>query len=147
MIMSYLDLPHISEYILTFKLTEFSILSILDYPYLIYIVKKKNMELFRLNEILEELNMSKEYLAQKVGLSRTNMYNYLSSSNTTINVLNKIAEVVRLPVSELFVKEEKQINGYVEFDGYIHKISSEADFRVVIDYFNNYFSKNNKNKK
>ncbi len=104
------------------------------------------MELFRLNEILEELDMSKDELAQGIGLSRTNMYNYLSNENTTIKVLNKIAKEVRLPIAELFKKEDKSIIGYIEFNNFIYKVCSPEDFEVIIEEFNNFFSKNNTKK-
>ena len=104
------------------------------------------MELFRIDEILRELNVSKEQLAQEIGLSRTNMYNYLSNTNTTITVLNKIAKQVGLPVSELFKKEDATITGYVEFNNFIYKICSPADFELVIEDFKDFFSKNNQEK-
>lgn len=104
------------------------------------------MELFRLEEILEELNMTKNELAQEIGLSRTNLYNYLSPENNTIKVLNKIANQVRLPVSELFKKEGATITGYVEFNNFIYKICSSSDFELVIEDFKDFFSKNNQEK-
>lgn len=99
------------------------------------------MNQFRLDEILEELNMSKQQLADNIGLSRTNMYNYLSNDNSTINVLNKIAKEVRLPVSELFKKQEELITGYVEFNNFIYKICSKDDFEVLIEEFKKHFAK------
>ena len=101
------------------------------------------MNQFRLDEILEELNMSKQQLAEKVGLSRTNLYNYLSPENSTIKVLDKISKEVRLPISELFNKDDLPITGYIEFNNFIYKICSPADFEVVIEDFKNIFSKNN----
>ena len=104
------------------------------------------MEIFRIDEILEELNMNKQQLAENVGISRTNLYNYLSPENSTLKVLNKIAKEVRLPVYELFNKEQKTIVGYVEFNNFIYKICSPADFELVIEDFNKFFSKNNQTK-
>ena len=101
------------------------------------------MNQFRIDEILEELQMSKQQLADKVGISRTNLYNYLSNENTTIKVLDKISKTVRLPISELFNKEEKSIIGYIEFNNFIYKISSPADFELVIEDYKKFFSKNN----
>ena len=119
----------------------------MDFEYLIYNSKKTiNMELFRLDEILEELNISKQQLADSVGLSRTNLYNYLSNENATIKILDKISKTVRLPIAELFNKEGKSIIGYVEFNNFIYKISSPADFELVIEDFKKYFSKNNPKK-
>lgn len=105
------------------------------------------MELFRIDEILEELSMNKQQLADSVGISRTNLYNYLSPENTTIKVLNKIAKELRLPVYELFNKDEKTIVGYVEFNNYIYKICSPEDFELVIEEFRKYFFSKNNNKK
>lgn len=104
------------------------------------------MELFRIDEILEELNMNKQQLAENVGISRTNLYNYLSPENSTIKILNKIAKELRLPVYELFNKDEKTIVGYVEFNNYIYKIYSPEDFELVIEDFKEFFSKNNNKK-
>lgn len=119
----------------------------MDFEYLIYNRKKTiNMELFRLDEILEELNMSKQQLAEKVGLSRTNLYNYLSNENATIKILDKISKTVRLPIAELFNKDEKSIIGYIEFNNFIYKISSAADFELAIEDFKRFFSKNNPKK-
>ena len=101
------------------------------------------MNQFRIDEILDELQMSKQQLADKVGISRTNLYNYLSNENTTIKVLDKISKTVRLPISELFNKEGKSIIGYIEFNNFIYKISSPADFELVIEDFKKFFSKNN----
>ncbi len=115
----------------------------MDFEYLIYNRKKTIMNQFRIDEILEELQMSKQQLADKVGISRTNLYNYLSNENTTIKVLDKISKTVRLPISELFNKEEKSIIGYVEFNNFIYKISSPTDFELVIEDFKKFFSKNN----
>jgi len=105
------------------------------------------MELFRLDEILDELQMSKQQLADSVGLSRTNLYNYLSNENATIKILDKISKTVRLPISELFNKEEKSIIGYVEFNNFIYKISSQEDFELVVEDYKKYFSKKNPTKK
>jgi len=105
------------------------------------------MEIFRIDEILDELNMSKQKLAENVGISRTNLYNYLSTENSTLKVLNKIAKELRLPVYELFKKDEKTIVGYVEFNNFIYKICSPEDFEVVIEDFKKYFYlKNNQTK-
>lgn len=100
------------------------------------------MEIFRIDEILEELNMNKQQLADSVGISRTNLYNYLSPENSTLKVLNKIAKELRLPVYELFNKDKKTIVGYVEFNNFIYKICSPADFELVIEDFKEFFSKN-----
>jgi transcriptional regulator with XRE-family HTH domain len=91
--------------------------------------------------------ISQQNLSDSVGLSRTNLYNYLSPENTTIKMLDKISKTVRLPIAELFNKEEKSIIGYVEFNNFIYKISSPADFELVIEDFKKYFSKNNPTKK
>ena len=104
------------------------------------------MNQFRIDEILDELQMSKQQLADSVGLSRTNLYNYLSNENATIKILDKISKTVRLPISELFNKEEKSIIGYIEFNEFIYKVSSKEDFEMVIEDFKKFFSKNNPKK-
>ena len=105
------------------------------------------MELFRIKELLNEFeNYSFEDLARHVGVSRTNLYNYLSSSNQTINILQKVSKELRVDIRELFKSNnnEKEILGFLLMDDFIYYIKNEQDFIDVIDRFTE--SKSDKNK-
>lgn len=105
------------------------------------------MELFRIKELLNEFeNYSFEDLAKNVGVSRTNLYYYISTSNPTINMLQKISKELRVDISELFNKQvkEKEILGFLLMDDFIYYIKNEEDFQNVIDRFTDSNSDKNK---
>lgn len=105
------------------------------------------MELLRIKELLNEFeNYSFEDLAKNVGVSRTNLYNYISPNNPTINMLQKISKELRVDMRELFKSNdnEKEILGFLLMDEFIYYIKSEEDFKDVIDRFTE--SKSDKNK-
>lgn len=104
------------------------------------------MELFRIKEILNQFdNYSIEDLANSVGVSRTNLYNYLSTNNQTINMLQKISKELRVDIRELFKsnENEKEILGFLLMDDFIYYVKNEQDFIDVIDRFTE--SKSDKN--
>lgn len=106
------------------------------------------MELFRIKELLNEFeNYSFEDLAKNVGVSRTNLYNYISPNNPTINVLQKVSKELRVDIRELFKSNnnEKEILGFLLMDDFIYYIKNEQDFIDVIDRFTESNSDKNKN--
>ena len=108
------------------------------------------MELFRIKELLNEFdNYSFEDLAKNVGVSRTNLYNYLSSNNQTINILQKVSKELRVDIRELFKsnENEKEILGFLLMDDFIYYIKNEQDFIDVIDRFTEFKSDKNKSNK
>lgn len=105
------------------------------------------MELFKIKELLKEFeNYSIEDLARNVGVSRTNLYNYLSTNNQTINILQKVSKELRVDIRDLFKSNdnEKEIIGFLLMDDFIYYIKNEQDFINVIDRFTE--SKSDKNK-
>ena len=106
------------------------------------------MELFRIKDLLNEFeNYSFEDLAKNVGVSRTNLYNYLSTNNQTINMLQKISKELRVDIRDLFKSNdnEKEILGFVLMDDFIYYIKNEQDFIDVIDRFTESKSDKSKN--
>ena len=105
------------------------------------------MEIFKIKELLKEFeNYSIEDLARNVGVSRTNLYNYLSTNNQTINILQKVSKELRVDIRDLFKSNdnEKEIIGFLLMDDFIYYIKNEQDFINVIDRFTE--SKSDKNK-
>jgi len=105
------------------------------------------MELFKIKELLKEFeNYSIEDLARNVGVSRTNLYNYLSTNNQTINILQKVSKELRVDIRDLFKSNdnEKEILGFLLMDDFIYYIKNEQDFINVIERFTE--SKSDKNK-
>jgi transcriptional regulator with XRE-family HTH domain len=66
--------------------------------------KKKNMEILRLKEIMNQKGVSREELANKVGVSMTTISNINSEKNLpTISLLLQIAEALDVDIREMFV--------------------------------------------
>lgn len=62
------------------------------------------MEILRLKELMSQKGMSREKLANKVGVSMTTISNISSEKNLpTINLLLQIAEVLDVDIREMFI--------------------------------------------
>jgi transcriptional regulator with XRE-family HTH domain len=67
-------------------------------------VKNINMEILRLKELMAQKGMSREELANKVGVSMTTISNINSEKNLpTIHLLLQIAEALGVDIREMFV--------------------------------------------
>lgn len=107
------------------------------------------MELFRIKELLKKFeNYSIKDLARDVGVSRTNLYNYLSTQNQTIKILQKLSKELRVSVRDLFKSQndENEIIGFLLMDDYIYYIKNEQNFIDFIDRFNEQKTDKNKEK-
>jgi len=63
--------------------------------------------IFRLREILKEKGFTIAQFAERVGISQSNLSNYMSGKiSPTLDTLSKIADALDIEISELFRKEE-----------------------------------------
>ncbi|WP_243349354.1 helix-turn-helix domain-containing protein [Parabacteroides sp. FAFU027] len=94
---------------------------------------------FRIDELLHQKDMNMTQLADKIGLSRTNLYNYLSINNYTIAILDKIANQLNVNVGDLF-KSPKKIVGLIYFNDGMYLIEDNDDFEYVQNEWNDYLN-------
>lgn len=99
------------------------------------------MEMFRINELLEERGMTFSQLSDEIGIGRTNLYNYISETNSTIVVLKKIADCLGVSVGDLFNKQEPLVKGYLELGNKIYCINSDEDLLQYQQILNDYLKK------
>ena len=99
------------------------------------------MELFKLNELLEEREMTFSQLSEQIGVGRTNLYNYISETNSTIVVLKKISDCLGISIGELFNKEEPIVRGYLELGDRVYVIDSPEDLTLYQQILNDYLKK------
>lgn len=59
------------------------------------------MTQLRIKELLKKRGLTQQELADKLGISRVGL-NKAITGNTTINTLEKIADALNVPISELF---------------------------------------------
>ena len=70
--------------------------------------KKNEMEVLRLKELMNQKGISREELANKVGVSMTTISNINSEKNLpTISLLLQIAEALNVDIREMFVQTKK----------------------------------------
>ena len=62
----------------------------------------------RIKEILKEKGLTQKFLADALGVS-TNSISMTLSGNPTLGTLQKIAEALGVPLSELFAEREKGV--------------------------------------
>lgn len=107
------------------------------------------MELFTINEHLKKFdNFSMKDLAKSVGVSRTNLYHYLSTNNPTIKILKKISQELKVGIKDLFKSKqnEPEIQGFLLMNDFIYHIKNKQDFIGVIAKFTELKSDKNKEK-
>lgn len=60
----------------------------------------------RIKEVIKEKGMTITELADKMGINRVNLSNMVNG-NPTVETLNKIADALEVPVTELFEQPKK----------------------------------------
>ena len=91
------------------------------------------MEKFRIKQLLKERHMTFQQLADQLGVHRVSLSSSLSG-NPTLSRLEDISGVLGVEVPDLFVKTgEGAVNGYLEHDGQITKISTIADIDAFLE--------------
>lgn len=104
------------------------------------------MTLDDIKVLLDEAGMTFNELAEKMGKERSVVYKTIQNGNPTLSFLIKLSDalgksiddIVKLPERKSEHEEETkqrmiQINGFVEANGHIHKLSSIDDLKRVID--------------
>lgn len=87
------------------------------------------MEL-RIKELCKEKGLRMSDVAEKMGINQANLTSSLNG-NPTLTRLKDVAKVLGVEVYELFVKPSElggKLNGYVEINGEVTKLSSEDDW-------------------
>lgn len=88
----------------------------------------------RLKEILEEKNMTLTDLAEKTGIEKGNLSAISNNKkNPTIETLKKIADALKVKLSDLFEKKESDIIGFLRVHGYLRQVSSLEDLKQLVE--------------
>ena len=87
----------------------------------------------RINEVCKEKGVKIMDLSTMIGVSQTNTSNIINGKvNPSLETLEKIASALNVRITELF-EEPTNINGYIELDGTIHKVSSKEDIKKLAE--------------
>ena len=84
---------------------------------------------FRILELCKEAGINQTELADKIGLSRVGLSKAING-NPTISTLEKIADALGVPVTELFEKSNTgDIVGCVKVGDTVHEVKSAEDVK------------------
>lgn len=84
---------------------------------------------FRILELCKEAGINQTELADKIGLSRVGLSKAING-NPTISTLEKIADALGVPVTELFEKSNTgDIVGFVKVGDIVHEVKSVEDVK------------------
>ena len=82
-------------------------------------------------DICKQAGITQKELAERLGLSAVGLSKAING-NPTKDTLEKIANALNVRITELF-EEPTNINGYIELDGTIHKVSSKEDIKKLAE--------------
>ena len=85
----------------------------------------------RILDICKQEGITQKELAERIGLSAVGLSKAING-NPTKDTLEKIANALNVRITELF-EEPTNINGYIELDGTIHKVSSKEDIKKLAE--------------
>ena len=85
----------------------------------------------RISDICKQAGITQKELAERIGLSAVGLSKAING-NPTKDTLEKIANALNVRITELF-EEPTNINGYIELDGTIHKVSSKEDIKKLAE--------------
>ena len=88
---------------------------------------------FRILELCKEAGINQTELADKIGLSRVGLSKAING-NPTISTLEKIADALGVPVTELFEKSNTgDIVGFVKVGDIVHEVKSVEDVKNLAE--------------
>lgn len=93
----------------------------------------------RIREILREKGITVSQFAIELGIKRQNVYTVFK--NPSWHRLQQCSEILNLPISELFDKENSEIIGFVKFKGTIYQINDLQSFQNLINVVNSTVNK------
>ena len=85
----------------------------------------------RILDICKQAGITQKELAERIGLSAVGLSKAING-NPTKDTLEKIASALNVRITELF-EEPTNINGYIELDGTVHKVTSKEDIKKLAE--------------
>ena len=88
----------------------------------------------RIKEILQEQKMTVSVLADTIGITRANMSNIVNGKTSPkMETLKKIADALKVNLSDLFEKKESDIIGFLRVHGYLKQVTSLEDLKQLVE--------------
>lgn len=74
----------------------------MNYTYICVLLKSYKTMSLRIDEVLEQKKVSVAELARMTGVERSTMYTTIKRGNPTFETLEKIAQALEVPITDLF---------------------------------------------
>lgn len=89
----------------------------------------------RLKDILKDRNESISAFASKVGITQANMSNIVNGkSSPTLDTLERIANSLNIPITELFEKSSSdEVVGAIRIGDNTHVVNSKEDIKKLAE--------------
>ena len=86
----------------------------------------------RVKEVCKEKGVTLAEVASKIGVAQASLSKMLGG-NPTIGTLEKIADALGVPVTELFEKPNaSNVNGFVKVGDTVHEVKSAEDVKNLV---------------
>lgn len=86
----------------------------------------------RIKEVCQMRNTTQKELAEKLGVSKVTL-SRASNGNTSLPLLEKIADALEIDISELFTPSSGSIIGVIRIKDTNYNINSVADLSKLLD--------------
>ena len=87
--------------------------------------------MIRLKDILKERNLTLSAFAEQVGISQSNLSNYINGNiSPTLETLGKIAKALNISVTELF-KEKEALEFQIKYNGKVYAIDKDNLIEII----------------
>lgn len=86
---------------------------------------------FRILELCKEQGINQTELAEKIGLSRVGLSKAING-NPTVETLSKIANALKVDITDLFTSNKQDLYGHIEYKGQVYTIKSRSDLENLL---------------
>jgi transcriptional regulator with XRE-family HTH domain len=91
--------------------------------------------MIRIKEVIKEKGLTVAKVAELMGVQQTSLSRIINGGNTTLEMLEKIATALDVPVAEL-LQSESELFGLVVFKGKTYKIDSDQALQTFLNDYN-----------
>lgn len=86
----------------------------------------------QLEKLIKEKGVSK--LAELLNVNRQTIYYYIKQGEkNSLETLETLSDALGVKISDLFIDNNDDLTGYIEYMGEVHKINSIQDLRNLLE--------------
>lgn len=90
----------------------------------------------RIKELIKQKRFTSKEIAKLIGMTEVGLSISLSDKgNPSLSTLKKIAEVLDVPLTELFEKSNDDVNGFIRIGESIIEVKSIDDLKKIIEEY------------